>query len=243
MSGPKARLRKALRGRLRTFCRRAPAASGFLVTGAVIGIAASGFWDLPERLWLLGEGLFGPAGQELDLVASGDPVTPLSLPEFGGLQGEPARPSGLTVSGSRPGVPAGALPKVAAPATAAVPTAGPPPDSADLNSVGLGSDELGSAGRAAELLLREIASRRGDEGGEGPRTGTVVQVASYTDARSADALAVRLQRKGFDSFVAASEGDAGPRFRVRVQPGGETRGSVLAQQLRELGFSVWVTRQ
>lgn len=230
MADEKTWLRKVLRGRLRAFVRRAPAASAYLVTGVVIGIVASQLWDLPARLNLLGEGLFGPAGQVLELVVSEGPVTPSSLPEFGGLQQElePSRRPGSGASPSPSVEPVRALPTVAAPPVVAAPAPAPGP---------------GSPEGVTAQLLGEISSRLAEARGTELRTGSVVQVASYTDARSADALAVRLQRQGFDSFVMKSEESAPSRFRVRVQPRGETSGSALAQRLRELGFSVWVTRQ
>jgi cell division protein FtsN len=73
--------------------------------------------------------------------------------------------------------------------------------------------------------------------------GPVVQVASYTDPRSADALVARLRRMGFDSYVSNTSPQGEPRFRVRVRPAPGEDPSRVASKLSENGFGVWVTRE
>lgn len=242
MAARKKQFRKVLGRRARSFLRRAPAACSFILVGVLIGIGASEVWELPEKLGLLWDGVFGVSGQELVLRGPERAVTPASLTEFGALQRPPkitaaatvrefgARARGGSETPPTPPMPP-TLPTVAAPSREA---------SADLSPA---TDPPPDAEMAAERVIREIAARRDTARAADPRVGPVVQVAAYTDARSADALALRLRRKGFDSFVAEGGSDVAQRFRVRVQPTAEVTSKLLAQQLTELGFSVWVTRQ
>jgi cell division septation protein DedD len=71
----------------------------------------------------------------------------------------------------------------------------------------------------------------------------VVQVASYTDPRSAEALVQRLRRMGFDAYKSKTSTAAGDRFRVRVRPAASEDPSRVASKLAGNGFSVWVTRE
>ncbi len=73
--------------------------------------------------------------------------------------------------------------------------------------------------------------------------GPVVQIASYTDPRSADALVARLRRLGFDSYVSNTSPQGEPRFRVRVRPAPGEDPARIASKLSANGFSVWVTRE
>jgi cell division septation protein DedD len=73
--------------------------------------------------------------------------------------------------------------------------------------------------------------------------GPVVQVASYTDPRSAEALVQRLRRMGFDAYKSKTGTTAGDRFRVRVRPGASEDPTRVASKLASNGFSVWVTRE
>ena len=216
--------------RLRSVVRRAARGGAILAIGIAIGIGASGTWDLPSQLGLLATALFREAEHEVVLGDPGPPVTASSLAEFKRLQRPseetPSKPSHTRVVAKPVPAPA-SLPAVAAPAS------DHPGEEASVHV-----EESATA-----RLLRKIQERRALEHEASLRTGTVVQVASYRDARSADALARRLRSQGFDSFVEENEADLNPRFRVRVQPKVGSNGEKVAEQLSQLGFSVWVTRQ
>jgi cell division septation protein DedD len=72
---------------------------------------------------------------------------------------------------------------------------------------------------------------------------SVVQVASYTDARSAEALVQRLHESGYEAYVSDTHPDGQMRFRVRVRPGGPRDVNQLAAELGARGYSVWITRE
>lgn len=92
-------------------------------------------------------------------------------------------------------------------------------------------------------MIEEIARNIEAETRASKRHGAVVQVASYTDPRAARALANRLRKGGFDSFVSVTQPDGQPRYRVRVWPGADGDEKALAGQLEARGFSVWITRE
>jgi cell division septation protein DedD len=73
--------------------------------------------------------------------------------------------------------------------------------------------------------------------------GSVVQVAAYSDARSAEALARRLRGQGFDSYVSDQKPGGQQRYRVRVRPAAGQDPKQLAAKLGQSGLSVWVTRE
>jgi len=81
--------------------------------------------------------------------------------------------------------------------------------------------------------------------GEPAGNGFVVQVAAVNDRRQADAIAGRLSRKGYPSFVTTSSGGGAPRmFRVRVGKYPERREaqSIAARLEKEEQFKPWITR-
>ena len=81
--------------------------------------------------------------------------------------------------------------------------------------------------------------------GEPEGNGFVVQVAAVNDRRQAEAIAGRLSRKGYPSFVTTSSGSATPRkFRVRVGKYPERRKAQLiaARLEKEEQFKPWITR-
>lgn len=80
--------------------------------------------------------------------------------------------------------------------------------------------------------------------GEPAGNGFVVQVAAVNDRQQADAIAGRLSRKGYPSFVTTS-GSGTPRmFRVRVGKYPERRKaqSIAARLEKEEQFKPWITR-
>ena len=92
--------------------------------------------------------------------------------------------------------------------------------------------------RAAEEVIADLAARSG-----APGEGAVVQVASYTDRRAADALVRRLRAGGFESFLSDTRPGGTRRYRVRVRPRPGRDPKILAARLAREGFSVWVTNE
>ncbi|MFQ5698439.1 MAG: SPOR domain-containing protein [Myxococcota bacterium] len=94
---------------------------------------------------------------------------------------------------------------------------------------------------AFERAMAQLAARHRDD--ESDSAKVVIQIASYTDRRSADALATRLRRSGFQAYVSHTRPEGKPRYRVRVRPSGGLAPRELAARLKDHGFSVWVTSE
>lgn len=89
--------------------------------------------------------------------------------------------------------------------------------------------------------MAQLAARHRDD--ESDSAKVVIQIASYTDRRSADALATRLRRSGLQAYVSHTRPEGKPRYRVRVRPSGGLAPRELAARLKDHGFSVWVTSE
>ncbi len=76
-----------------------------------------------------------------------------------------------------------------------------------------------------------------------PPSGKVVQVASYTESNAADALVKKLRAAGFDSYLSNTRPDGAYRYRVRVRPKGSATVQVLANNLKQRGYTTWVTAE
>jgi cell division protein FtsN len=177
-----------------------------------------------------------------------DPVDPQKLEALAALQ--------------LPGPAASAPPESATPPVASrsreteapAPPAAPPPPAAPAPPAPAPSSQTPavsaaptrpptSRSRSAAEVIAEIARNIEAETHASTRQGPVVQVASYTDPRAAQALANRLRKGGFDSFVSVTQPGGQPRYRVRVWPGADRDEKALAGQLEARGFSVWITRE
>ena len=80
--------------------------------------------------------------------------------------------------------------------------------------------------------------------GEPAGKGFVVQVAALNDRRQADAIAGRLSRKGYPSFVTTAGAGPSRMFRVRVgkYPERSDAQSIAARLEKEEQFKPWITR-
>lgn len=115
------------------------------------------------------------------------------------------------------------------PAVSAVPKAVSPEHRAEARS------------GAVDRAMAELAARRLERG---PDSGkAVIQIASYTDRRSAEALTSRLRRGGFQAYVSDTRPAGTRRYRVRVRPSGGLAAREIAAKLADRGFSVWVTSE
>jgi cell division protein FtsN len=115
----------------------------------------------------------------------------------------------------------------------------PEPAPAPVVDVAAGGPEVpkGPAERALARITDSLTLDPGDY------TGEVVQVASYRDPRSAEALARRLLRAGFHAYVSRSHPSGDIRHRVRVRPASGQEVAELSAALQERGLSVWVTNE
>jgi cell division protein FtsN len=98
-----------------------------------------------------------------------------------------------------------------------------------------------AAPSAADRALADVAARAVSRSAPGQQV--VIQVASYTDLRSAEALVTRLRRSGFDCYLSHTKPEGETRYRVRVRPSGDTKPAELAGKLQSSGFSTWITTE
>jgi hypothetical protein len=76
-----------------------------------------------------------------------------------------------------------------------------------------------------------------------PKNTKVIQVAAYTDERSARALARRLESDGFVSYVSHADQGGKDRYRVRVRESAGNDISAISSRLKTQGLNVWVTTE
>jgi cell division septation protein DedD len=203
--------------------RRFVTGAALLGIGCSIGLVVGTVSNVPELLlaWAASE------GTTVELAAREVAPTPTprvaDLQEFPKLQ-EPAKAQRAAAS-----APLASNPQVASPPPAAQPwPAAPPPAAAP-----------GPEPAAKQSVVASLARKAAP-----PAPGAaVVQVASYSDARAADALVRRLRGQGFDSYVSDQKPDGQQRYRVRVRPAAGQDPKQLAAKLGQSGLSVWVTRE
>jgi cell division septation protein DedD len=217
-----------------------------LAVGVSLGIVAGTASNLPELLYRRAR----DGSQVVDLAV--EPTKPADLHAMGDLE-SPTKPGA-----ARPAVDPAAPPRARAPEPApakAAPDAAPPaarpaePTRAaarEPRPVSAAPPPASSAPKtekppSAEAVMADIARRQ--QPGAAAGAGRVIQIASYTDRRSADALVNRLRKQGFDSFVSTTRAEGTERFRVRVRPAAGRDERQVASDLESRGFSVWVTSE
>jgi cell division septation protein DedD len=222
-----------------------------LAVGVSLGIVAGTASNLPELLYRRAR----DGSQVVDLAV--EPTKPADLHAMGDLE-SPTKP-GAGRPAAEPAAPPRArapepAPAKAAPAKAA-PDAAPPAARAaeptraaarEPRPVSAAPPPASSAPKtekppSAEAVMADIARRQ--QPGAAAGAGRVIQIASYTDRRAADALVNRLRKQGFDSFVSTTRAEGTERFRVRVRPAAGRDERQVASDLESRGFSVWVTSE
>jgi cell division septation protein DedD len=198
--------------------RRLASGTGLLAVGTCVGIVVGTVWNVPE---LLIERLRRPV--QIVELAPVDLPGPPDLPEFRSLQGRAPQRSAVA-------------PVAPAPRTAPAKQRSPAPTPARPTRAAAAPSQT-----SAQTVIAGI-SRRTTGGAPSP-SGKVVQVAAYTDARSAEALVRRLRERGYDSFVSSSVPQGKLRFRVRVRPARGQEVAQLAEALGASGYGVWITRE
>jgi cell division septation protein DedD len=199
--------------------RRFVTGAALLGIGCAVGLVVGTVSNVPELLlaWAARDG----TTIELANPEPAPPARVADLQEFPKLQ-EPAK---ATVPLAN--APLARSPQVASPPPAA-PASRPPTPPAPQ------APEPAAKEAVVASLAKKTAPARG---------GSVVQVAAYSDARAAEALARRLRGQGFDSYVSDQKPDGQQRYRVRVRPDAGEDPKQLAAKLGQSGLSVWVTRE
>jgi cell division protein FtsN len=191
--------------------------SALVGVGVCLGIVLGTVWDLPDLL--LRRLLEAPRTVSLAPPEPSAGDEPLAA--FRELQSRTRR--------RREAAPAAPAPSAPAPPKAAErrdePAPEPPP----------------KAPSAKDRALADVAARALRR--SAPDEQVVIQVASYTDRRSAEALVTRLRRSGFDSYISHTQPAGETRYRVRVRPSGGLEASDLAGQLQSNGFNTWITTE
>jgi cell division septation protein DedD len=193
-------------------------ATALLLIGGCAGLALGSLLDGP-RVFL--RHLLEPS-ESTEIVGVSAPAAPAELTEYRALQ--QTRPRAKPPSAQPP------------PSTPESKAVTPPPVRPEVQVRDL-IDEIAAkraATRSPEAQPQSARQRVGSK---------VVQIAAYRDIRSAEALARRLRRSGFDSYVSSTRPEGEERFRVRVSPSADTDIGTLASQLRERGFPIWVTTE
>jgi cell division septation protein DedD len=226
--------------RVSSILRRLLTGGALVALGVSVGIIFGTVSNLPDLLYRR----LREEPTTVDLRT--DPVDPEKLEALGALQlpgpavSSPAEPAPPPVA--RPAretaaaVPPAPAPRAAAPRPPTAPSRTPAVSAAP-------APRPGSQPQSAAKVIDEIARKLESDTRANARSGPVVQVASYTDPRAAQALATRLRKGGFDSFVSVSRPAGQRRYRVRVWPSAARDEKALAGQLEARGFSVWITRQ
>jgi cell division protein FtsN len=191
--------------------------SALVGVGVCLGVVLGAVWDLPELL--LRRLLEAPRTVSLSPPEPSAGAEPLAA--FRELQSKTRR-----ARRSGPAVPA--QPKPAEARSDSRPAPPPRPK----GTKGPSATERALADVAARAVGRSAGNRQ-----------VVIQVASYTDRRSAEALVRRLRRSGFDSYLSHTRPVGEVRYRVRVRPSDELGASELAVKLQSTGFSTWITTE
>jgi cell division protein FtsN len=201
--------------------------SALVAVGVCLGIVLGTVWDLPELL--LRRLLEAPRTVALTPPEPRAVEEPLAA--FRELQSKSRRKRSSEPVARAPAPRERPQPaeRREQPAPAAVPAPTPAPASAP------------EAPSAADRALADVAARAVSRSAPGRQV--VIQVASYTDQRSAEALVTRLRRSGFDSYLSHTKPEGETRYRVRVRPSGDTKPADLAGKLQASGFSTWITTE
>ena len=181
--------------------------------GVALGLVIGTVWPVPSVLW----DWWREPGQTLVLAPEAEELpAPTPLEAFRGLQ---------------EGKPPSEAARVRPPRVEASPK--------DVAARGPGSAEgpEGAATRAIARISGELETT------DPPPDGKAVQIAAYRDLRSAEALARRLVRDGFEAYVSGKHPRGDLRHRVRVRPAPGQDVYALAGELEERGFGVWVTEK
>ena len=202
---------------LRKFC----SGSALVAVGVCLGIVLGTVWDLPELL--LRRLLEAPRTVALDPPEPRAAEEPLAA--FRELQSKTRR--------KRKAEPAARAPAAREQPQPAERREQPPPAPTPASAP--------EAPSAADRALADVAARAVSR--SAPDRQVVIQVASYTDQRSAEALVTRLRRSGFDSYLSHTKPEGETRYRVRVRPSGDTKPAELAGKLQSSGFSTWITTE
>lgn len=201
--------------------RRLASGTGLIAVGTCVGIVVGTVWNVPE---LLIERLRRPV--QIVELAPVDLPGPADLPEFRSLQRRAPQRSAVA--------PVAPAPR-AAPAKQRSPAPSAPAPARPTRAAAAPSQT------SAQTVIADISRRT--TGRVPSPSGKVVQVAAYTDARSAEALVRRLRERGYDSFVSSSVPQGRLRFRVRVRPAAGQEVAQLAEALGASGYGVWITRE
>jgi cell division septation protein DedD len=211
-------------------------ATALLLIGGCVGLTLGSLLDGP-RVFL--RHLLEPS-ESAEIAGGPLPVAPAELTEYRALQQTGARPKPRPappppVAAPEPRPPQSTAAQAPAPRSRPAQVATPPTE-----------PEVKARQLIDEMAAKRAAARdnQAKPRPEPPREGSkVVQIAAYKDIRSAEALVRRLRRGGFDSYVSRTRPEGEERFRVRVSPSGGSDIETLATQLRERGFSIWVTTE
>lgn len=199
--------------------RRFVTGAALLGIGCAVGLVVGTVSNVPELL--LAWAARDATSVELASPEPAPPTRVAELQEFPKLQ-EPAKATPPPAN-----APLARNPQVAAPPPTAAPAKPQPAPAATTPA---------PASKAA--VVASLAKKTAPTPG-----GSVVQVAAYSDARAAEALARRLRGQGFDSYVSDQKPDGQQRYRVRVRPAAGQDPKQLAAKLGQSGLSVWVTRE
>ena len=201
--------------------RRLVSGTALVVVGASVGVVVGTVWNVPE---LLIERLRRPV--QIVELAPVDLPGPADLREFRSLQ----RP----LSKRPVAAPVARMPRARS-AEQRSPTASEPAPAKPARAAPAASET------SAKAVIADISRR---SAGRAPNpSGKVVQVAAYSDARSAETLVRQLRERGYDSFVSSSVPRGKVRFRVRVRPAGGQDVARLAEALVAGGYGAWITRE
>jgi cell division septation protein DedD len=243
--------------------RRLVSGAALVGLGACIGVVVGTVWKVPEMLVQR----LREVPRRVDLAGPESQLPVAELPEFAALQdssptgkkaaSQPKQPK--TVSRAQPREKAVAQPTQPSPSTppvAARPSreSGPPPrkEKAPVPAPAAAKvakapvdppPSVKSSREVIDQIRKSSAESTTEQGAE--RTGPlqVVQIAAYTDRRSAEALVRRLSADGLDPFVSDTQPRGEVRYRVRVRPRPGQQIESLADELKSRGFSVWIASE
>ncbi len=209
--------------------RRFVTGAALLGIGCSIGLVVGTVSNVPELL------LAWAARDGTTVELPGREVAPTPTPRVADLQEFPKLQEAAKARRPAVNVPLAANPPVASPPPTPKPApAAPAPAPAPAAAAAPLPAPATKQSVVANLAKRTATPAPG---------GAVVQVASYSDARAADALVRRLRGQGFDSYVSDQKPDGQQRYRVRVRPAAGQDPKQLAAALGQSGLSVWVTRE
>lgn len=183
--------------------------------GVGLGVVIAPDWQAPAVLW---DWWRKPVQTSLLRPPADETPTPPTLQAFRDLQ-----------AGRAPAPPKEPTRVKSPPRDVSAPPPPPPPAPVERSE------------SAATAALARIVEQIGTSEERSP--GKVVQVASYRDARAAEALARRLVREGFEAYVSDKHPSGDLRHRVRVRPAPGQEVTALAAVLEDRGLGVWITTE